>query len=105
MQRTAYRPCLWIRGLSYAEQPLWEKGLLSDDNMIMLAPEGKRTGPVRILTSHYTRAERLLSSPGDMPLPFYQLVFGDSWCKREHVLASRVSGLAGRFERLVYIGG
>ena len=90
--------------LSRAELPAWERELLSEDNMTLLISQEDQDID-KYFDRHYKKAISLLSRPDDMPFPFYQLVFEDSWCKRERILAHRVFELTERFDRLVYIGG
>ncbi len=90
--------------ISRRELPCWNSKLLSEENLRFLVSTEDESLEAHF-SDHYSKAHRLLRQPERISMAYYQLVFDESWCKREELLVRRVSNLSKRFRPLVYIGG
>ncbi len=90
--------------ISKKELPLWDKELITADNLLYLIDEPD-INVNEYFAFHYKRAKAFLFNHWGMKCFFDQLVLDKNWCKREEVLSKRLLLLLKQYQTVVYIGG
>jgi len=90
--------------ISRKELPLWDKELLTADNLLFLINEPNKDIK-EYFNFHYEKAKALFLNNCDMKCLFEQLVLDKNWCKREKTLSKRLLMLLEQYKTVVYIGG